>query len=305
MLEFYFKYPRVLRRLRSGALGEEMDRVAAHLSGIGYKPTSAKVYISRLDQFSQFAARYAQAGPIDQNVIDRFMHSLRAGSPRIAARTAIEHARRAAPERFSAPDVTLDPDGPLLADYLDHLRRVRGLEVKTCEGLLVAARRVLAWRHAHLPDQPLAAMTCEHVLDLTRHLLSLSSNDQNSILDHGAPPNIPALSSVVRRPLPGSCPLRPANALLSTGASRSLPPTIKFAGLDSGKALRPHDLRHRFAVTRPAVWHRENADVQALLPLLATYLGHARYTDTAYYVTATADLLGMAADRAFAGGGVS
>ena len=65
MLEFYFKYPRVLRRLRSGALGEEMDRVAAHLSGIGYKPTSAKVYISRLDRFSQFAARYAQAGPID------------------------------------------------------------------------------------------------------------------------------------------------------------------------------------------------------------------------------------------------
>lgn len=35
--------------------------------------------------------------------------------------------------------------------------------------------------------------------------------------------------------------------------------------------------------------------MQALLPLLATYLGHARYTDTAYYVTGTADLLGMAA----------
>jgi hypothetical protein len=31
--------------------------------------------------------------------------------------------------------------------------------------------------------------------------------------------------------------------------------------------------------------------VQALLPLLATYLGHARYTDTAYYVTGTAELL--------------
>ena len=45
--------------------------------------------------------------------------------------------------------------------------------------------------------------------------------------------------------------------------------------------------------------------MQALLPLLATYLGHARYTDTAYYVTGTADLLGMAADRAFAGGGAS
>ena len=45
--------------------------------------------------------------------------------------------------------------------------------------------------------------------------------------------------------------------------------------------------------------------MQALLPLLAIYLGHARYTDTAYYVTGTADLLGMAAERAFVGGGVA
>ena len=66
-----------------------------------------------------------------------------------------------------------------------------------------------------------------------------------------------------------------------------------------------HDLRHRFAVTRLATWHRDNADVQALLPLLVTYLGHARYSDAAYYVTGTADLLGMAADRAFADGGTS
>ena len=56
--------------------------------------------------------------------------------------------------------------------------------------------------------------------------------------------------------------------------------------------MRPHDLRHRFAVTRLAAWHREKADVQALLPLFATYLGHARYSDTAYYVTGTAELLG-------------
>jgi hypothetical protein len=40
--------------------------------------------------------------------------------------------------------------------------------------------------------------------------------------------------------------------------------------------------------------------VLALLPLLATYLGHVRYTDTAYYVTAGADLLAMAAERALA-----
>ncbi len=34
MLDFYFKYPRVLRRLRGGALGNEMDRIAAHFSDL-------------------------------------------------------------------------------------------------------------------------------------------------------------------------------------------------------------------------------------------------------------------------------
>jgi len=178
MLEFYFKYPKVLKRLRSGTLGGEMDRIAAHLAEIGYKHASAKVYISQLGRFSEFAARYTRVGKINQNVIDLFMRSLQAGGPRIAARTAIEHARRAAPERFSAPDVMPDPDAPLLAAYLDHLRRVRGLAPKTCEGLHLAGRRILAWHRSHLPDQPLEAMTGEHTLDLTLHLLSLSSNDR-------------------------------------------------------------------------------------------------------------------------------
>jgi len=93
--------------------------------------------------------------------------------------------------------------------------------------------------------------------------------------------------------------------LSATGLYRAFGTACKLAGLDIGQPLRPHDLRHRFAVTRLAAWHREKADVQALLPLLATYLGHACYTDTAYYVTGTADLLGMAADRAFARGGAA
>lgn len=69
------------------------------------------------------------------------------------------------------------------------------------------------------------------------------------------------------------------------------------------KRLRPHDLRHRFAVTRLAEWHRQRVDVQSMLPLLATYLGHARYSHTAYYITATPELLGLAAANAFGEGG--
>lgn len=95
------------------------------------------------------------------------------------------------------------------------------------------------------------------------------------------------------------------NRLSAPGLYAAFDAACELAGLSGDKSLRPHDLRHRFAVTRLAVWHQEKADVQALLPLLATYLGHARYTDTAYYITGTAELLGMAADRAASGRGAA
>jgi integrase len=57
-----------------------------------------------------------------------------------------------------------------------------------------------------------------------------------------------------------------------------------------------HDLRHRFAVTRLVSWYKAGLDVQALLPALATYMGHIHYSDTAYYLKSTAELLGFAAE---------
>lgn len=71
------------------------------------------------------------------------------------------------------------------------------------------------------------------------------------------------------------------------------------AGLRRALARGPrfHDLRHTFAVRRLVAWYEEGADVQAMLPVLATYMGHVCYSDTAYYLQATAELLGIAADR--------
>lgn len=71
------------------------------------------------------------------------------------------------------------------------------------------------------------------------------------------------------------------------------------AGLRGPKGRGPgfHDLRHYFATERLLRWYKTGIDVQAMLPALATYMGHAHYTDTAYYLTATAELLGLAAER--------
>jgi integrase len=64
-----------------------------------------------------------------------------------------------------------------------------------------------------------------------------------------------------------------------------------------GRGPHVHDLRHAFLVRRLLQWYRDGDDVQAWLPVLATYVGHSHYTDTAYYLTAIPELMALAAAR--------
>jgi integrase/recombinase XerD len=60
---------------------------------------------------------------------------------------------------------------------------------------------------------------------------------------------------------------------------------------------RLHDLRHASAVHRLTAWYREGKDVQLLLPLLSTYLGHTSIACTQVYLTLTPELLHEASKR--------
>jgi integrase len=60
---------------------------------------------------------------------------------------------------------------------------------------------------------------------------------------------------------------------------------------------RLHDLRHSAAVHRMTAWYRSGANVQQLLPQLATYLGHANIAATQRYLTLTPELLREASLR--------
>jgi integrase len=60
---------------------------------------------------------------------------------------------------------------------------------------------------------------------------------------------------------------------------------------------RVHDLRHSMACHRLLRWYRAGLDVQAKLPLLATYMGHRHYRHTQVYLTPTTELLGAAHSR--------
>jgi integrase/recombinase XerD len=60
---------------------------------------------------------------------------------------------------------------------------------------------------------------------------------------------------------------------------------------------RLHDLRHSAAVHRLINWYRSGADVQRLLPYLATYLGHIDIAATQRYLTLVPQLLQEAGKR--------
>lgn len=58
-----------------------------------------------------------------------------------------------------------------------------------------------------------------------------------------------------------------------------------------------HSLRHTAAVHRVESWYRQGADVQRLLPVLSTWLGHAHLDGTQIYLSMTPELLHEASVR--------
>ncbi len=108
-----------------------------------------------------------------------------------------------------------------------------------------------------------------------------------------------------RRPNPSNedCLLayRDGRALNDSTVRRAFRQLRLRAGIQRGDGARYqprlHDLRATFAVHRLTAWYREGCDVQQLLPLLSTYLGHASIAGTQVYLTMTPELLSQAASR--------
>jgi integrase/recombinase XerD len=78
---------------------------------------------------------------------------------------------------------------------------------------------------------------------------------------------------------------------------RMLTRQIGLRRAGSSKGPRIHDLRHRFAVSTLLRWYRSGRDVEVLLPVLSTYLGHVFITGTYWYLTCTPELMEAAGRR--------
>jgi len=101
---------------------------------------------------------------------------------------------------------------------------------------------------------------------------------------------------------------RSASFFVSTAGTRLTHRTVDWtfrnllgpAGITWPPPRRPprlHDLRHRFAVKTLIGWYRAGVDVDARMPLLSTYLGHSNPSHTYWYLSASPELLALAAGR--------
>jgi integrase len=74
----------------------------------------------------------------------------------------------------------------------------------------------------------------------------------------------------------------------------------RATGLDRetlGRQARLHDVRHTFVLRTLVGWYREDADIEAQLPLLSTMLGHVHPADTYWYFEGAPELLALACGR--------
>jgi len=70
-----------------------------------------------------------------------------------------------------------------------------------------------------------------------------------------------------------------------------------IARLPGRRRPRLHDLRHTFACRCLLRWLREGVDVHERIAALSTYLGHAKVSDTYWYLTGVPEIMALTAAR--------
>ena len=94
----------------------------------------------------------------------------------------------------------------------------------------------------------------------------------------------------VREPHAGNCPGSPLfiashdTALTRAQAYRHFQRMCQRCGILGDPLPRLHDLRHNYACRRLALWREAGLDIEALLPVLATAMGHVNILATQRYL---------------------
>lgn len=90
---------------------------------------------------------------------------------------------------------------------------------------------------------------------------------------------------------------RPAQAGNLEYVFRLLRQALRWEPRGGHPAPRIQDLRHTFVCRTLQRWYETDVDIDRNILALSTYVGHANVTDTYWYITATPELMAIAARR--------
>jgi len=92
--------------------------------------------------------------------------------------------------------------------------------------------------------------------------------------------------------------LSPAGSFIAKrtiqGVFRKLLTDLGWTARGGHGEVRIHDLRHTFICRRVQLWHEHGTDVDNAMAALSTYVGHAKISDTYWYLTGVPDLMAVA-----------
>lgn len=152
MLDKYFRSPKVLERLRTSPIHDEIERVVVYLDERGHSWTVVQQYVEAIEHFAAWASTRRTGGiSIDQTTVDRFLkeHIPKCHCPPPASRTVV--TLRAALNHLlviSTPRSERGSSGSkstrLIDEYLAHLQRNCGLAAETLHYRARYAREFLS-----------------------------------------------------------------------------------------------------------------------------------------------------------------
>lgn len=297
-------------------VSEQVESFIAFKRGLGIKLKSGAAV---LRQLAGYAASVGHEGPIDAELATEWARSGNHAPVYVASR--YDFARQVAD--FSAvTDPSLPKLPPRLCGKVHH--RVEPY-IYTDEEVGILMRAAADIR---FPADPSRAPACEFAIGFMRstgirprELVALEDADYDSgsrcltvrTSKSGAGRLLPLDDSVAdalesyrgrRDALTGGAAqkllARSGGLPMAVGMIEAAFVELRMTLLGRGEtwgARRPprlYDLRHTFAVAAIRRWHEEGADVNAMLPVLAAYMGHQTISETYWYLTGTPELMDIA-----------
>jgi integrase len=302
---------------RSTRMSKKVEQYLQLRRGLGYKlQTEGKL----LQQFAAFADAADHRGPLTTELALRWAR-LPADGDRLYWARRLEVVRCFARHLvITEPDTQVPPRG-LLGPA--HRRTTPYIYSDAEMAALVAAARGLAPSDALRPRTYatlLGTLACTGLrisealrltlpdVDLERGVLKIRETKFRKT--RWVPPHPTAIAALEtyaadRHRMIGKA---PADHFFVSQAGRPLPystvrtvfrklcRSLKIMG-NGERQPRLHDMRHTFACRCIERWYTESVDLHHAVSALSVYLGHAKVSDTYWYLTATPGLMARAAAR--------